>query len=960
MAKEELADVFAFPDFDLSTKCPNLPANLQDQFFGLDVVKAIHKPANHIFDSPETSTTTAAGFFNLPVDLVPLGSVGHESRDRDLDHVTEPLHDAALPDLDIVDELWYEDEIPPAPNAEYKTWDAFSSSGPPPQAPLFITEAGPLVYDAAILDPGDPLGLKSTDHLIIQTKPYLAALLGVSLGRGSVFFVWDARKAAFVPAVEESRISGYSTEILQGLQNSCLRSGTTTRFLSSYVQLTYRTRPGAVRVALAKTVDVILLSVQRQSGERGKHVRSMLQLQSLVEPVETMLVYLRELVHKVSRIRTDEQILSHIFSETEVLENDRSLLRALMCEVLSRVTEPWLDFAEKWIGVKGEEGFPMSKDGPGKCFVEVRDIMKVDDFGFEAEERDYVLNEARVPNFMPTDIALVMFEAGKNLRLLRTHHPDHPLCDVGIVASRGPPKLKWLFDWGSIETLQNEAGRYEKAMQLKILGGPAGDHPPHKSDTHVTSTSDGMLQAFGNDGADLERQLLASIQTLDHMSPPTATQDELSSLLEESLLPQHNQTGGKASNFDLHWSLIPLHSFGPLIVSQARLINREYMKFLFNAHKLREHLSIQKEFQLFGNGMFCSRLSHALFDPDLETAERQAGVALNGGVMGLRMNGRDTWPPASSELRLALMGVLSETYTSSAPQELYPSGPETNNLPGELSFALRDLPPEEIDKCMDPSSLEALDFLRLAYKTPEPLSPILTPVILIKYDKIFKILLRIIRLLYVVGQLFRDTSKMERQGRSPGAMWLRFRFEAQHLVQSVATYFFDTGIQVSWLQFEGWLDGVESDLARDGTDILNAVVVSPDVVREEHEKMLDRITNVLLLRKRQQPVMALLEEIFKLILKFSRQIQLEVGNKVEDGASEAIVQELYKAFRKKVQVFVTVCHGLREKASATSKGTKRDPAYDDERRSDGVVYENTIDKLLVNLDMFNYYSRPRF
>ncbi|KAI1201392.1 hypothetical protein F5X97DRAFT_338932 [Nemania serpens] len=968
MAGEESADVFAFPDFGLSTKWLTLPSKPDGHFFGLDIAAAGNDQFKQSFSNGQSLHAASDGFFNIPGSMA-LPDLGDQDKNNnkndDSSKVTKPLHDPSLPDLDIIDELWHKGADPPAAKAEYKTWEAFSSPDVPQAVPLFITEAGPSVYDAAIVDKDDPLKFGNIDHLVIQSSPYLAALLALTLGRGSVFFVWDARKAAFVPAVKEMRISGYSTEVLQGLQDSCLVCGTTTRFLSSHVQLTYETRPSPARVALANAVDILLLAIQQQFGERAKQVRSLLQLQSLVEPVKAILSYIRELVRKVSGMRTDEQLLSQIFRETEVLENDRSLLRALMCEILSRVTEPWTDFVQKWIGVKAEEGFPVTKEGPGKSFVGVQNMFRVDDLGFETDERDYVLDEAHMPSFIPSDLALVMFEAGKNLRLLRTHHPDHPLCHVGVVASSKPPRLKWLFDWAAIKNVQREARRYEEAMLSRVVGNSAEDTLQSKHDAGVTFREQSMLRVFGNEGTDLEQQLLTSIQALDQAPLNAITQDVLSSLLEEYLFRQDDRLQTNAPDFDLHWSLIPLHSFGPLVISQARLVNREYMRLLFSAHGLREHFRVQKEFQLLGNGMFCSRLSHALFDPELETAERQAGVALNGGIMGLRMSGRETWPPASSELRLALMGVLSETYTSTSSAEPDPQRTEGPDLPGDLSFALRDLPPEEIDKCMDPSSLEALDFLRLAYKTPAPLSPILTTAILVKYDRIFKLLLRVLRMLYVVGQLSRDTCRMERHGRDAGDVWLRFRFEAQHLVQSVATYLFDTGIRMPWLQFERWLDDVEVDVMRADIDISEARVVSPDEVREEHEKMLDRIMNILLLRKRQQPILAVLEDIFRLILRFSRQVQLEAGGKVEGDATKVVVGELYQAFRKRVGVFVTVCHGLGEKAGASGRATRRDLGADDERRRNddgggGIHEENTIDRLLVNLDMLGYYSRPRF
>ncbi|KAI0198943.1 hypothetical protein F4808DRAFT_434328 [Astrocystis sublimbata] len=960
MADEEPATVFAFPDYRLSSKWPDLPSKPHGQFFSLDVVEAAASQTSYdiISSLREPSHTPTHEFFTIP-DALALPDLNGHAEDDDPSQISEPLHNTSLPDLDIIDGLWHKGDDQPAANAECKTWEAFSFPDIPQAAPLFITEAGPLLYDAALNDEHDPLRLGSTGHLVIQSNPYLAALLALTLGRGSVFFEWDAKKGSFVPAEGNMRISGYSTEIIQGLQDSCLKSGTTTRFLSSYVQLAYRARPIASKVALAKAVDVLLLAIQQQFGQRGAGVRSLLQLQSLVEPLESMLLYLRDLVRSVSRMRTDEQVLSHIYTETEKLENERSLLRALMCEVLSRVTEPWTDFAEKWIGVKAEEGILLDKNSLGKGFVKVQNVTKVDDFGFETDEREYVLDETRMPSFVPPDVALVLFETGKTLRLLREHHPGHLLCHTGLVASKRPPEMKWLFDWTSIETVRNEANRYEKDMLRAVLRTPAEDIIQPEVEDGLLAAEQSMLRVFGNDGTHLEKQLLASIQALDQAPPIAVTQDVLSILLEKCLYHEDEHLEKDASDFGLHWSLIPLHSFGPLVVSQARLINREYMKLLFNTHDLREHLRVQKEFQLLGNGMFCSRLTHALFDPDLETAERQAGVALNGGTMGLRMSGRDTWPPASSELRLALMGVLSDTYLPATLQDSKPLGSEHSHLPGDLSFALRDLSPEEINKCIDPTSLEALDFLRLAYKTPAPLSPIITTPILMKYDRIFKLLLRVLRMLYVVGQLSRHTSKMERDGRDPGEAWLRFRFEAQNLVQSVATYLFDTGIQAQWTRFENWLDGVQAELARADADmnVEDARVISPDEVRDEHEKMLDRIMTTLLLRKRQQPVLVLLEDIFRLVLKFARQVQLEVGGKVDGDASEVVIRELYQSFRKKVGVFVTVCLGMSEKGGKGGKSAKRD----DDGGGKGEGGEaHTIDRLLVSLDMLGYYSRPRF
>ncbi|KAI1330843.1 Spc97/Spc98 family protein [Xylariaceae sp. FL0255] len=949
MAHGDPSDLFAFPDFDqTSTWLSPVEPHIS---FHLNLAEDDAK------SRPNLAFRTAEdGFFQIP-DLFGLQRLEQDAwQDENPEPAEEPLHDASLSDVDVLDDIWQAGQHQLVIGTGHKTWDAFLSPDASSVRPIFITEAGPQAYDAALLAENDPLKIDSVGHLVIQTNAYLASLLALSLGRASVFFLWQEKDAQFRPVSKTFRISGYSTACLQDLQSSCIRSGTRIRYLSAYVRLTYKRRTSPVKIALAKTVDIILLAIQRQLGDYGGKVRTTLQLQSLIEPVEAVLAHIRDLVTKLSRIKTDEQILSKLFHETSLLENENSLVRQMMCEILSRVSEPWTDFSEKWIGVKPEEGNQMALDGPGKSFAKVVRMTRVDDFGFEAEEPEYILDEACMPSFVPIDIALVMFEAGKTLRLLRTYHPNHSLCRVGAIVSSGPPTFRWLFDWESIEKLQDDVRLYEEAM-LRIILNKEAVRGERSGDSVLDESDQAMgLDVFGCDGSQLESQLLASIRALDQ-PPPTATrEDRLSRLIDEHIFQQNSEPKQAVSNFNPHWSLLPLHSFGPLVSAQARLINREYMRLLFSTHNLREHLRVQKEYQLLGNGMFCSRLSHALFDVDLEPAERQAGVALQGGIMGLRMTGRDNWPPASSELRLSLMGILSETYAHPSSGPLDRGHGETKDLPGDLSFTIRDMTEEEIEKCIDPNSLEALDFLRLSYKAPKPLSPILTAGLLVKYDRIFKMLLRLLRLLYVIGQVFRDTSRLTRPGRATCNSWFRFQTEARHFVQSISNYFFDVGIQVPWERFEKWLDQVQSD-----PEQRRNRVVSPDEVREEHERMLDHILHTLLLRKRQQPVLSLLEDILGLILKFSRQTQLEAAGKVEDGVSQVIIDSLYNTFKKKVGIFVAVCQSLNEKGNHTGKATKREGmTVDDIRQKDNGKEEVTIDRLLVKLDLLGYYSHSRF
>ncbi|KAK8091147.1 Gamma-tubulin complex component gcp6 [Apiospora phragmitis] len=831
MLDEDAADVFAIPDFWKASHWVDLSQNPQSEFFASRVQTEAEALPDWAREGLEPVHFKSDEFFRIPSALEGLPDFGRREHANSDAHLEEDYEKDSLSNIDFFSDSWVETRDSTSPRPEFKTWDGFAPTEIPPLEPLFLSEAGPATYDAALQATKDPLQTNNSACNLAETNPYAASLLALALGRASIFFSWDEQKSSFVPDLDQIRVSGYSLQVLGGLQEQCLQCANISRYFSMFVQITFRTHPSPARVALAKAIDGLLLAIQAKLGIHARNIKSLLQLQSLVQPVHALLTYFKSLVSRLNKTRKDEHLLSRLFEETQALEYGDELLGEIMREILSRVTEPWADFAQKWIGVKPEEW-------PRKSFVKVENVPFVDDFGQVNEGSDYILDDDRMPTFVPPEVGRKLFETGRTLRLLRTHHPGHPLCSAEPVHSIKDPELQWHYDWKSIEALQEDVHTYETSLVRVIRSGGQADVP-----ARLTLGSSYELQFFGGEGLQLENRFLASMEQMSMPFQPTSETDYLSRLLHERLFDTVRLPEGSGVALSPHWSLLPLLSFGPLVEVQARLVNREYMGLLFKSHSLREHIHLQKEFHLLGNGLFCSRLSHALFDPELETAERQAGIARNGGVMGLRLGVRDNWPPASSELRLALMGLLSESYWSRPKQG--PLAREGHEMPGDLSFAVRDLSEEEIEKCMNPDSLEALDFLRLSYKPPAPLAPVFTPVILIKYDRIFKLLLRVLRLLYITAELFRDTNlrSLQRSGTSNAS--LRFRIEAQHFVASVVAYFFDTGINLRWKSFEEWLSQVESNLR----DRNAGHIISPEELREHHEEVLDEIMHTLFITK---------------------------------------------------------------------------------------------------------------
>ncbi|KAK3306638.1 Spc98 family-domain-containing protein [Chaetomium strumarium] len=958
---EDQSDLFAIPDFWRSSSWLDQKVKGDNPLFTFSLQDAACLDGSQSLVTPtEVAVRKSVDdngdvFFKLPSLLrelaEPEGKLHTPSSKAPSQHVEAEREPETSDTLSADDEdLW----LSPIKNARlssrYRTWEDFEQEDPGLCPPLFFTEAGPAAFDA-LLASNQARDNAAPD--ILEARVYCACLLSLALGRSSILFSWNPERELFIKTAPALRVSGLSLDSIKAIDRLCLDCGNSARHLQAYADAAYSVAASPTRVALAGVVDRLVTVVQSELNNHSRDVRSILQLQSIVQPAFSVLCYFRSLVKKLSQQESDEGILSCLFQEARASEYQDELLREVTREVLRVLSKPWTDFVEEWIGLKAEEGVPVTKTGPGKGFVKVADKMWVDDQGFELEEADYFLDEDKLPIFIPEEMGQKVFETGRNLRFLREYHPEHPLSRPEVVSLAMPPKLEWEFVWASISKLEARVNEYRNAVSRAIQGLRP---KPHRGKSvspgaNKRKYSDMELEYFGKPEAQMEANIIASIHYLDQPPENRGPQNELARLLEDRLYRTTDKPleSGKLSP---HWALVPLLSFGPVIEAQSNLVNQECMKLLFRSHDLRTHIDLLKQYFLLGNGLLCSRLSHALFDPNLSTAERRAGVALGGGMMGLRLGGRQTWPPASSELRLALMGVLSECYEApyaAAAGQTAPLRGTKSDLPGDLSFTVRELSQEEIDRCMDPDSLEALDFLRLSYKPPAPLRPVMAPTVLLKYDRVFKLLLRVLRMLYVANELFATASKMAEESNAS----LRFRIEARHFIRQVASYFFDVGITAPWRRFEAWLDRVEAESAADepselvagtrGSANANKKACSPDSLREKQEQVLDEIMSVLLLRKRQAPVLRLLEETFAVVLRFAKGLGRK--RRAEGGSAET-PEELYRLFRKKVEVFVTVCRGLGEKmgTGTTNSGV-------------GGGGGNSAEHLLVKLDMSGYYGK---
>ena len=810
---------------------------------------------------------------------------------------------------------------------------------------MYISEGGPQVFDAALAAAAlttEDDDLSSGPGRVVQSGPLLSCLFQLGLGRESILYGYSQNLQSFQPRLTDGRMTGYSLETFQSLSDSFIGYGNKTKEMRSFIDRTQASSGSFPSLmALAGIFSSLLNALHVEIGEASESVHTLLKLQSLFERPGQILTLLSDLGDKLGETETEEELLSKLYDIVLDSEHSAIWIRLVLFHILTFASKPWLESAGGWLGLKALS-VPGTR-GQWPKFVSVTEGARKAEHGKDVKETEYDLEPRAMPTFFADEDARTLFETGRSLRLLEAHQPEHPLLEAASFGLKEIPKLEWCSSWVDVEKIQKKAQEYESNL-LKAVSD-FYSHGGSKSLGHkdVDDPGQNQFEVAGRSEDTAKAYISASIAALEkplprldtnpdsgNSSAPTQDRSIILDTLDEEV-------------FSPPISLLPVLSFSPLISIQAQLINRACLRLLFKEHNLRSHFSLLHRYSLFGDGVFASRLSHALFDPELPTAERRQGRS-RAGISGLKLGSRDTWPPASSELRLALMGILTESYHDTG--QLEGSSLFNNELPGGLSFAIRDMSEEELKRCMDPNSIEALDFLCLQYNPPPPLSALITQGSLLKYDAVFKLLLRTVRMLFVVNQLFQDTKDCVARS---DYLSQRFRIESHHFTLAISSYFFD-GVQANWSILESKLKDTERALDRNGPESLANL-------RDFHAQILDRMMFTLILRKRQAQVMKLLEEIFSLILQFARHIRSKACEKFEVADSMSDIRQIYERFKKKVRVLISVCRGLSERRG--EGGTTTHEAFQVVSRSDETSEDggNMMGQLLLKFEMSGFYGR---
>ncbi|EPS25435.1 hypothetical protein PDE_00368 [Penicillium oxalicum 114-2] len=860
---------------------------------------------------------------------------------------TSVLHDA-IP----TDEIWRFDVLNEISEtlAPRKTWERYHDRLHHEHVSAYFTESGPRGFDAALSRQAKTHG-KPIAGRMVNENIFIRSALRLGLGWSSPLFRFNESTSTFDTAVGDLRISGVSLSMVQSVISDVLPCGTRMQKLRRFAKSAPRQSTDLPSLyTLRGTIGVIIYNLEAQVLSLSRQVDSILQVLTLFRSCEDLINTVAHIVQVAQRAASDAELTSVIIDCASVFAQSFGRMENLLFEIVARVTSPWLEFVEHWIGLRAVDDALDGSISGGNRFVQVDNYDDSTKFKTGSKRTDYTFITANVPSFIPQDLARTVFESGRSLRLLKRSHPAHPIGRKDVISQAGSLALQIATTWDDIERIQRQAEEYESNLRHEILRyqqRPSHKRPstsaalPHSTRTFSTAL-DSVYELFDVDG---DKTLQGT--ALDKQQFVSSKLAQLTQAGKEELVDTHdmNSRFGPELSSALHLSL------ASIIGLQAQLIDYSYLHHLFKEHNLRQHLNVQRQFQLLGDGLFVTRLTTSLFDPEMESGERKRGVVRTGIHTGLRLGSRDGWPPASSELRLVLNGLLGECYLSDESTNASEKShhQQDNELPGGLSFAIRDLTDEEIEKCRDPNAIEALDFLRLQYKPPTALEVLFTPKSLVRYDRLFKHLLRLLRMISVVKDMVRDSTHRGSSSGDTRNVFQRFRIDAQHFVLALSDYCFQVAIGLNWSNFQKSLDRIEHCLDRGDIDGTIEVAHSVPRLRGFHEDVLNQMLFAMFLSKRHAPAGKSLDTIFGIILAFAPLSKAEGWNGLR-YENEGQVLHLYSTFRKHTSAFAAYLRSL-----DPAKTSLKPPGQSGKLLGSAVDTMSIFEHLRIRLDLKEYY-----
>jgi hypothetical protein len=789
-------------------------------------------------------------------------------------------------------------------------WDNFLNEKHEEPQSGYLSEVSPRVFSIIVNRPA------TNSPKFVKSDVLLDAAFELNMGRSSGLFKWDEDKKAFRACWEDFAAVGYSGSLLRNTIATFSNVGGETRKLVELFRdldsKSHKMLPS--RIALISSVRSALFCIHKHLEDKRSQVSSLLQLSNLIDEVRMLIHVLSKCCNATKTSRSDQEIIWCLMQEATMASIAHPGLDAILQEIFTQVTQPALEKLSNEIGLSS---------------------ISMNDHGADAmdDEDDY---ESSWRRLLSPESSIFVSQTRRSLQLLRQYAPQASILQKSRRTASSTLALEPVYSYTAICQQQKLVSEYENAMRLSILGF-SRNHSLNHGNELVPS---GYLQKRENVSAMLNHSpfrlnldLFSSHVPDDVKGRQTRLEHEITAYLNAT-----NVEGPAPFQLQLDQALVS--SMAPAIAAQHRLLSYSILEMLFEDHDLLAHINLQRNFHLFGHSTFSQRLSIALFDSNQNSGE---GKRLTGASTGLRLQARDTWPPAGSELRLVLMGILSDSFANSKDSLL-----ETS-----ISFAIRDMPLDDLEKCREVDSIHALHFLRLQYKAPNHiLETVLSTSVLDKYDRVFQHLLLILRLHSVTERLVRDNCS-PRGASGKDLTDQKLILEMHHFISTIADYCQNTAISLCWQHFDDILRNVKAHIDKKDYDRTLRIVKSQDFLKALHEQTLDDILRAMLLRRKQARGLQLLHDLFNLILQFaaSKRRQSEVGGtKMGHDEKDTTMRRYDHDFRKNMTRLIEFLRSQRQ---------PQPPQKGERIEGFGIGScgeDNPVDHLLLKLDMFGYWS----
>ncbi|KAJ3823716.1 gamma-tubulin complex, DGRIP91/SPC98 component protein [Lentinula raphanica] len=872
-------------DFDEKISLP--PLQLIDaKFF---VPRFIEKPQDPIVDTLKLNASISNAGSHFRLDRIPLGS----SPIREQRSASQ----VQLPE----ESVWEEDALQLATRRRsdrIHSWDNLRQNIPSKSSSgCFLSEQDDIVYAAAS---HRALPILQNSKTVVQYIPLQDLLKNMKLtllGFSSELHEWNPVRERFcdIGLSQEIRkrliIEGKGELVSSDFVSRFIQIGTLLRRLETLVeQLRSKFNIGPTMHAFAHALSTCLIQIRRSlaSGPPAEDqlCKRQLTLNSIFMYYDHHLETLIALASlcKRDRVELSPENYESIPSSPQVLlsliyehllnhiehQSSRSV-NATIAFILTRASTEYFKEVSRTIGFSHHTSSPGGEDSlPG------------------------------YPTFFPSELVDALPIAQKSLKLLWIAQPNHPM-----LKSSSSNAVRWFWTPEDMlaavnnhKTMLADHGMSANSTRRSLPADPLENSLPIIAEFRIFDLEPGQL--FGQSCFDMT-----------YTSAPTLALETFIERFPSSFPPI-------APTLPHVTSLV----LKPLLLHATMLSTTLLSLFLSLPPPLdiHSHLQLLRSYLLLMSPSFRRRLSAVLFsdsgnfDADVVTSNPSAFGFLRHGTqkadlqrktwaVGLApaLFQRATWPPVDTDLSYFLRTVILDSFEVKLNDDSARRS-RVEEIENRLGFAIRD---PGTNAWSNPLHVEALDFLYMEYKPPQPLDVIITPDVISKYQRVFSFLLRILRVQHAIHAVYRMSTSEDPcifvTLASARKMVLHFRFMAQSFISNLIGYVYDTAIAGNLDPFLAELKGTAIH-----PDTTHADFSDVFTLAEAHSQIMDSVLTACLLRGSQKIAGGTLRDALELVLDFAVLIGDLYRGRLEEYQAASVLERLYLQFQKKMAYLIEI------------------------------------------------------